>query len=118
VWVSERLYNLGYGPKVSLAGLLHDAAEAYMGDMIRPLKYGEVGAAYLTAEARLEAEIAKHFNVDYPFHPAIHEADNHVLLNVELPEDGARWTHNSTPDVDREAFLQRFRKLSAEIDAL
>jgi len=36
--VASILKHKGFGPKIQLAGLLHDAAEAYFGDMISPLK--------------------------------------------------------------------------------
>lgn len=38
VLVSRLVEEWGYGPTVQLQALLHDAAEAYVGDMVRPLK--------------------------------------------------------------------------------
>jgi hypothetical protein len=112
LWVSEHLEDKGYHQKLQLTGLLHDAAEAYMGDMIRPLKYGEVGSAYLTAEARLESEIAKHYDIPHPWPEAVMAADNWVLLERELGGEEARWNWNSTPDEDEHDFLERFAKLA------
>lgn len=51
-------------PNVALLALLHDAAEAYLGDIPRPLKRTPVFAGYREAEHRLEAVINRVFNVD------------------------------------------------------
>jgi len=51
------------GPAVALLGLLHDASEAYLGDVPRPLKQDPVFAAYRLAEARLEAVILEALGV-------------------------------------------------------
>lgn len=47
---------------VRLATLLHDAAETYLGDVIRPLKM-HIGRVYHEAEERLERLIAERFDV-------------------------------------------------------
>jgi 5'-deoxynucleotidase YfbR-like HD superfamily hydrolase len=45
-----------------MAALLHDAAEAYLGDLPHPLKHrSELGAAFRVAEKRLEAVIEERF---------------------------------------------------------
>jgi len=46
------------------AGLLHDAAEAYLGDMLRPLKRQSLGQGYRDAEHRLLAVIFLRFGLD------------------------------------------------------
>ncbi len=47
-----------------LAGLLHDAAEAYLGDMAGPLKHHvKFGRAHREAETRLQRRINTHFGV-------------------------------------------------------
>lgn len=45
------------------AALLHDAAEAYLGDVIAPLKY-ILGNAYKSIEREFEMAIAAKFNLD------------------------------------------------------
>src|SRR5258708_30100269 len=55
-------------PKLVMTALLHDAAEAYLGDMVRPLKHDAVlGKAYLEAEVKIEQAISLRFDLDYPF---------------------------------------------------
>ena len=45
-----------------MAALLHDAAEAYLGDLPHPLKHrSELGAQFRAAEKRLEAVIEERF---------------------------------------------------------
>lgn len=115
VWVAGRLRDQGYSRRTILAGLLHDAAEAYLGDMIRPLKHGELGEGYLKVEARLEAEIAKAFGIRFPLPKCVLEADRYVLMEIELPRpNGARHTWDSTPHDDEIAFLHYFDRLCKE----
>lgn len=65
---------------LKLAGLLHDASEAYLCDLPRPIKRsGGFAAAYLTAEFALERVIAVRFCFEFPYDPAIHSADNKLL---------------------------------------
>ncbi len=45
----------------ALWGLLHDATEAYIGDIIRPLKYTKQMREYVAFERKVDAAIRKHF---------------------------------------------------------
>jgi hypothetical protein len=56
-----------------LTALLHDAAEAYIGDYPKPFKVQI--PAIKEAEERIEIEIAKKFGTIYPFPDEIHVAD-------------------------------------------
>lgn len=51
VWCAKEAAARGYGQRVVLACLLHDASEAYMSDVPRPLK--EVLPEYVKAEEKL-----------------------------------------------------------------
>ena len=51
VWCAKEAAARGYSKRVVLACLLHDASEAYMSDVPRPLK--EVLPAYIEAEDKL-----------------------------------------------------------------
>jgi hypothetical protein len=60
-----------------LAGLLHDASEAYLLDIHRPIKHRI--ANYREIEDRLMYCIAGKYRFVYPFHPDIKQADNSML---------------------------------------
>lgn len=65
---------------LKLAGLLHDASEAYLCDLPRPIKQTEGFAdIYRQAESALERMIAIRFGFEYPYEQAIHEADEKLL---------------------------------------
>jgi hypothetical protein len=113
LWVERQLH--GQGVQLRLHGLLHDAAEAYLGDLVRPLKHGPTfGESYLAAEAELERVIAVKWGLVFPWPEILHQADNAVLLDIELGGPCCRWTWNSTPDDDEQAFLMTYHKLIAE----
>jgi uncharacterized protein len=50
-------------PEDALWGLLHDAAEAYLGDLIRPLKRQEFAAEWREVEERLQRTINEAFGL-------------------------------------------------------
>lgn len=108
LWVCEHLRAEGRDD-LALCGLLHDAAEAYLGDMIRPLKMGELGSGYLAVEEKVEAVIADRFGLPFPWPSEVRDADNYVLINIEL--DYARWEWNTTPADDEALFLAKFDRL-------
>ncbi len=79
VRVAEVLEPLG--PDMQLAGLLHDAAEAYLVDLPRPVK--TFMPDYKVAELRVEAAVWEAFGIEIdPAHPAIKTADE-ILLATE-----------------------------------
>lgn len=51
-------------PELAPYGLLHDAAEAYLGDVIRPIKYGAGMEAYRAAEKVWQRVIYETFGLD------------------------------------------------------
>jgi hypothetical protein len=67
-------------PDLQLAALLHDASEAYIGDMPSPFK--KLMPDYKKLEDNLMKVIAKKFGFEYPLHTEIKYADN-ALLNIE-----------------------------------
>lgn len=65
-----------------LSALMHDASEAYMGDLVRPLKSIPSMSEYLDVEDSLMKMLAEKFNFTYPLPDVVVTADNH-LLQVE-----------------------------------
>lgn len=61
----------------ALAGLLHDAAEAYLCDIPAPVKRSM--PEYVCYENRLLAVIASALHFEYPFSPEVHQADRAAL---------------------------------------
>lgn len=59
--------------KYALEGLLHDASEAFCGDVAKPLK--EMLPEYKTIEDRVQEAVATYFNLQYPFPEEVHKAD-------------------------------------------
>lgn len=91
IWVSERLKEQGHDVTLQLTGLLHDSAEAYLGDLVRPIKHTEFGTTYLKVEAALEEVIALKFSLPFPFPTEVREADDYVLTALELPDRRFSW---------------------------
>lgn len=85
IYVADMVEAL-YGDKnLSLWGLLHDAAEAYIGDMPRPLKHSDDWAApFREAEDRLEKAVAERFMLTPDLHPVEVERADRALLVTEM----------------------------------
>lgn len=62
------ILTFGEPAKLSVHGLLHDAAEAYLKDVIRPLKRCPEFAAYRAAEEAAMDAICDRFGLDRGFH--------------------------------------------------
>lgn len=76
----------GASLEVQMQALLHDASEAYLHDMARPLKEDEVfGTAFRDAEHEIELVLAEAFDIQFPFDPKVKEADL-ALLALERQE--------------------------------
>jgi len=91
VYVSRYVEEVLERPDLALMALLHDASEAYNGDLIRPLKYSEAFAAPFKAVEDLnEQEIAFAFDLPWPCAPEVKLADE-AVCNAEyqsiIPRD-------------------------------
>lgn len=96
----------GGGPEEQLAALLHDAAEAYVGDMTSPVKY-LIGFPYKWLINRVEDAVARRFGLaSGAFHTTtVWEADM-VMLQVEAyyllisAGEGEHWQRPYMPKFD------------------
>lgn len=101
-------------------GLLHDGAEAYIGDMIRPLKHCGRMAQYQEIEEMWEQCIAAKFNLQYPWPTRVKEVDS-MMPYVERAAlkywvSGnvfpiSTYALPSLPDQAYQQFIARFREL-------
>ena len=89
-------------PVDALWGLLHDASEAYIADLSRPVKHcTPVGPPYIAVEARIMAVIAAKFGLPTTMPPGVKVADNTLLFaeKDKLMSGVAwdnKWGHNES----------------------
>ncbi|MBU0563232.1 MAG: phosphohydrolase [Gammaproteobacteria bacterium] len=85
-----------------LAALLHDATEAYVGDMVRPLKLGmrefyeaqSLVSLYDEVERKVWLAICEHFHLEPELPACVHEADMIALATERrdlMPAHGETW---------------------------
>ena len=118
----------GATPDELMAALLHDAAEAYLGDLPHPLKHrSELGAAFRVAEKRLEAVIEERFALPdaaakiKPLDKALLATERRTFSEVtwHWPElDGAEELDLVIEPWDSARALREFTERYERIDAL
>lgn len=69
---------LNVSPEDGMSALLHDATEAYVNDLARPLKW--LLPEYKTIENRVWAAICTHFDLPEKLPASVKEADNRLLM--------------------------------------
>lgn len=109
----------------ALAGLLHDASEAFMGDVTLPLK--QLLPNYKKLEASVQAEILSRFNLPAELPSCVKKADLIALaseVHVLMPREAREWgiirdtkkddklIEPLPPEKARSAFLARFDSLT------
>jgi len=115
--------------KLALQGLLHDASEAYIGDVSQPLKraLGRLAPGALPIiEDRIHAAIAAKFRTQWPHDPRVKDADLRALATEvrDLMPAAAYWDEQQLPeplpltitpfspkDAEKK-YLERFREVS------
>lgn len=112
----------------ALWGLLHDASEAYVTDIPRPLKYVSNMAGFVEIEERIQRVIAERFNLPWPIPEEVKTQDGVELLTEWesfKPLGGMSWngslSHLSprdeklvswAPPVAKQTFLDTFKLLT------
>jgi 5'-deoxynucleotidase YfbR-like HD superfamily hydrolase len=127
VIVSRLVEERGGDAEDAFAALMHDATEAYLGDMPHPLKHrSPLGAAFREAEQRLEAVIRERFAIK-PDVPEIKRADRALLATERQAFSDEKWHWPELegveplalalepwpPDQAAEAFAARYAELEA-----
>ena len=113
-------------PPLHCQALLHDAAEAYLGDMVKPLK--QLFPEFSVIEARVMEIIGQRFAVDLrKLDPAIKRADLIALATEKrdlMPYSTEAWSYLEdiaplpdiiqplNPQAAKEAFLAAFARLA------
>jgi 5'-deoxynucleotidase YfbR-like HD superfamily hydrolase len=109
----------------AMEALMHDAGEAFLGDVSSPLK--QLLADYKKLEQSVEASIFKKYGLQFPMHPEIKKADMRMFVSERIdlqPNCSVRgynferapfkvvpWGHKKA----YEQFLKRFDELGGVI---
>lgn len=114
IGVSNMLMRSFGESRLALLGLLHDAAEAYLGDMVRPLK--EQMEAYRSAETKMELVIARALipprgSEDLPRHQLVKSADRTIISFEMSVIRNATWRQPPDPVDIKKEFLRLYETL-------
>ena len=127
VIVSRLVEERGGDVEDAFAALMHDATEAYLGDMPHPLKHrSPLGAAFKAAENDLEQAIRDRFRIK-PDVPEIKRVDRSLLAAERRAFSAEKWHWPElegvepidldltawSPDEAAQAFAQRYAELDA-----
>ena len=113
-------------PRYALEGLLHDASEAFVGDVSSPLK--KLLPEYQKIEDNIQRAIANYFGLVFPFPKEVHEADkrlywaeratvapgNDTLWHQELRASRKVTPSGMSPIMAKRMFLARYKELTNE----
>ena len=127
VIVSQLVEQRGGDVEDVFAALMHDATEAYLGDMPHPLKHrSPLGAAFKAAEEHLEQAIRERFSIKAEV-PEIKRADRALLATERRAFSAEDWHWPEldgveplelelvamSPDEAAAAFARRYAELDA-----
>lgn len=109
--------------ELKLQALMHDASEAYLGDLPTPIK--RLLPRYTKIEDNLMRVIAQKFGFDWPMHPTVNTIDKLVLQwewysmfekNYDHPDlKGLPKLKPIPADEARTLFLHNFNRLMEEV---
>lgn len=115
-------------PPLALCGLLHDASEAFVGDVSSPLK--KLLPDYRKIEEAVQSAIAWHFDVPYPYPEEVHKADKRMYWNERknVADNGVKdelWHQELgaarkvdavgvAPHMAKRMFLSRYKEITSE----
>lgn len=119
----------GENRALALWGLLHDAPEAYLVDLPRPIKHGsEIGRMYREFEGRLMAAICERFGLPAEEPDEVKHADKRLLFTEQRDLMGRppkAWKDPAKPlfyyirplsaGAAEAMFLERFRELTGAL---
>lgn len=122
-----RYFDFLNPPEDALAGLLHDAAEAFIGDVSKPLKM--LLPDYKAIEDRVEAAVLGAFGLPAELPASVKRADLIALATERrdlMPWHSSRWECTKglpllpcritpvPPDRARQIFLERYSALTGK----
>ena len=104
VYVADYVATELNRPDLAFDALMHDAAEAYLPDLIRPLKYSpRFREPFKEVEQNIERVIAKKYRLQFPMPKEVKIADDAVCLaewHQVVPRDrGEIWQNALVTDV-------------------
>lgn len=115
VRVAWQLRFWGYPLDVQLTGLLHDAAEAYVGDMVRPLKrIPDLGGLHRDMECRVSEILHSKYGGIFPHPDPVHRADREVY-NWEVQFIRTGKTTGWTAEYAHDAFIDRYQHITNDL---
>lgn len=113
-FVEVHARNAGLSPdavrNLAQLGLMHDSAEAYIGDMVRPLKHQPEMSEFRLAEAQIEDAIAAAF--DLKWGPGAREAIKSIDDRILVDEIDHLMTH---PELYIRPWLEGLSPLGARL---
>lgn len=123
-WIGSYFIDQEY----ALEFLMHDAVEAFVGDVASPLK--QLLPGYKAIEHRVEQSVFRKFGIGFPLNRSVKEIDHRMLVTERrdlMPEDtdGKAWEWAKDiqpfkmriipfePSLARSLFVKRFRELTS-----
>jgi 5'-deoxynucleotidase YfbR-like HD superfamily hydrolase len=129
LYVTDYVAAAGADLKTQLAALLHDSAEAYLGDWIRPIKYRQEFKALREIEQRLLGVIMAKYGAVGADWQIIRKADNAVVsaeAKLIMMSKGKQWQnlpdpypakiHKQLPRIIELDFYDRFNAIKKNME--